>query len=66
MFKVVYVDGIYRAHIDNKNSVNKYGEPRLWATYEEAEKWILAHSYKGMSFKYEIMEVKNEIYYNDI
>lgn len=57
MFKVVYVDGIYRAAIDKKNMVNKYGEPRLWKTREEAQHWIDKHSYKGMSFHYEIKEV---------
>ena len=60
MFKIIYVDGIYRACIDKKNTVNKYGEPRLWKTREEAKHWIEAHSYKGMSFNYEIKEVKDE------
>ena len=57
MFKIIYVDGIYRASIDKKNTINKYGEPRLWKTREEAEHWIERHSYKGMSFRYEIKEV---------
>lgn len=56
MFKIVYVDGIYRAIIDTKNTVNKYGKPRLWKTREEAQHWIDNHSYKGMSFHYEIVE----------
>lgn len=61
MYEIVYVDGIYRAAIDKKNTVNKYGEPRLWKTRKEAEKWIEKHSYKGMSFHYVIeeMEVKS-------
>lgn len=58
MFKVVYVDGVYRAAIDKKNTVNKYGDPRLWKTRKEAQNWIDKHSYKGMSFYYEIKEVK--------
>lgn len=57
MFKVVYVDGIYRAAIDKTNRINKYGEPCLWKTREEAQHWIDRHSYKGMSFHFEIKEV---------
>ena len=57
MFKIIYVDGIYRASIDKKNNINKYGDPRLWKTRDEAEHWIERHSYKGMSFHYEIKEV---------
>ena len=58
MYKIVYVDGIYRANIDTKNSVNKYGKPRLWKTRKEAEHWIEKHSYKGMSFHYEVVEME--------
>lgn len=57
MFKIVYVDGIYRAAIDIRNRINKYGEPRKWKTRDEAQHWIDRHSYKGMSFHYEIEEV---------
>lgn len=58
MYKIVYVDGVYHAAIDKKNRINKYGDPRLWSTREEAQHWIDKHSYKGMSFHYEIKEVK--------
>ena len=56
MYKIIFVDGIYRASISKQNRVDKYGEPRLWKTKEEAEHWIERHSYKGMSFHYEIKE----------
>ena len=58
MFKIIYVDGIYRAQIDIKNKPNKYGVCKKFKTREDAQGWIDRHSYKGMSFHYEISEVK--------
>lgn len=56
MYKIIYVDDIYKACIDKRNTPNKYGEPRLWKTRKEAEHWIENHSYKGMSHSFEIKE----------
>lgn len=56
IYKVVYVDGNYRAAICLNNKPDKYGQPKIF-TKEDAEKWIQRHTYKGMSFKYVIKEV---------
>ena len=56
-YKVVEVDSFFRAHIDIKGKSNEYGEPKLFNTRKEAENWVKKHSYKGMSFGYDIMEV---------
>ena len=50
------VDGAYRAAIDVKGKPNEYGKPKDFETKTEAESWIKKHSYKGMSWKYEIYE----------
>lgn len=55
MFKVVEVNGFIRAQIDTKGNPNKYGEPKVFQTEKDAKKWIEKHSYKGMSFCYEII-----------
>ena len=57
MFKVVFVDGIYRAQIDIKNTPNKYGVCKKFKTRDDAQRWIDRHSYRGMSFTYEIKEI---------
>lgn len=58
MFYIVEVDGHVRQIIDTKGKANKYGEPKLFKSRKDAEAWILKHSYKGMSFHYEIKEIK--------
>ena len=58
MYKVVEIDGIWVACVCKNNKADKYGDPKLFETYKDAEKWINKHSYKGMSFRYEIREVK--------
>ena len=58
MYKIVEIYGGIGEHIDIKGKANKYGEPKLFKTKTEASKWILKHSYTGMSHKYEIMEVE--------
>ena len=54
MFRIVEVDGIIRSYICKNNKADKYGTPKNFDTKEAAQKWIERHSYKGMSFKYEI------------
>ena len=51
------VDRAFRALIDVKGKPNKYGIPKVFETKDEAELWIKKHSYKGMSWRYEICEV---------
>jgi hypothetical protein len=50
------VDGFIRNCIDVHNKANKYGTPKEFNTKKDAEKWIEIHSYKGMSFHYEIIK----------
>ena len=57
-YKVVEIDGIWRAAVCKNNKADKYGDPKIFETRKAAEKWIEKHSYTGMSFKYEIVEVK--------
>ena len=53
---IVENDGFFRSQIDVKGKPNKYGEAKLFDTEEAAYKWIDKHSYKGMSFRYEVLE----------
>lgn len=55
MYKIVEVDGILRAYICKNNKADRYGEPVLFETKEKAQEWINKHSYKGMSWRYEII-----------
>ena len=54
MYNVVKVFGDYREIIDNKGKPNRYGDPKLFKTRAEAQKWIDRKSYVGMSYSYEI------------
>jgi len=58
MYYVVKVDGMYRASICKDGKPSKYGERKLFSTMRDAQKWVDRNSYKGMSFRYEIREVK--------
>lgn len=60
MWYIVEVDGIWRACICKNNKADKYGEKKLFSTKKKAQEWIDRHNYKGMSFRYEIKENKNE------
>lgn len=61
---IIEVDGILRSIINNKGKADKYGDAKLFNTRKAAEKWIDNHSYKGMTFHYEIREVEDN--YNEI
>lgn len=54
MWYIVEVDGIIRSIIDIHNRANKYGKKKLFPTKKKAQEWVDSHSYKGMSFHYEI------------
>lgn len=58
IYRVVEVDGIIRACVCKNNVADKYGIPKNFKTKEDAQKWIDRHSYKGISFKYEIAEIE--------
>lgn len=57
MYKIVEVDGIWRAAICKNNKADKYGDPKIFETKAAATNWIEKHSYKGMSFHYEIIKI---------
>ena len=54
MYHICRIEGFIRAAIDNKGKPNKYGAPKNFETKEDEEKWITKHTYKGMSWRYEI------------
>lgn len=60
MFRIVMVDGWYRAVIDKDGKPNKYGIPKDFNSLKDAKKWVKQHSYWGMSFRYEIVKEINE------
>lgn len=60
MFRIVMVDGWYRAVICTDNKPSKYGKPKDFKTLKEAKKWVKENSYWGMSFRYEIIKETNE------
>lgn len=57
-YKIIEIDGIWRAAICKNNKADKYGVPKIFESKKAAANWIEKHSYKGMSFKYEIVEIK--------
>ena len=56
-FIVVEVDGIIRTPIAKNNKPDKYSDPKVFDTFIDAEKWIVKHTYKGMSFHYDISAI---------
>ena len=60
MYRIIEVDGFIRSYICTDNKPDKYGIPKEFKTLKNAKTWIERHSYKGMSFKYEIEKVKHE------
>lgn len=54
---VIEVDGLIRSVINRKGQADKYSPPKLFKTRQEAQEWIDKHTYKGMSWRYEIGEV---------
>ena len=59
MYRIVKVDGAIRQSIDKTGAPNRYGEPKLFKTKKDAQKWIDKKSYPLMSFYYEIKETEN-------
>lgn len=57
MYYIVEHDGIVHQIIDEKGQANKYGKPKIFQTMADARKWILKHTYKGMTHSYEVKEV---------
>lgn len=40
--------------INSKGQGDKYSPPKEFKTKKDAERWIEKHTYRGMSFRYEI------------
>ena len=55
-YYIVNVDTFIREIIDKSGKPNKYGEPKIFNTKEDAEKWISKRTYKGMTHHYEVKE----------
>lgn len=56
-YHIIEVDGKVRRVIDIQNQANSYGTPKEF-THDEAVHWIDRHTYKGMSFHYEMRAIK--------
>ena len=56
MIIIVKKDGPLRQAICKDGRPSKYGTPKDFGTRRAAEQWIRNHTYKGMSFEYEIKE----------
>lgn len=56
MYHIVKVDGLWRAAICTDGKPSKYGKPQKFSSYKEAEEWIAKNSYRGMSYRYEIVK----------
>lgn len=61
MYKVVKVKGWVRQQICTDGKPDKYGDPKLFRTRREAQKWVSEKSYKGMSFRYEIHRIEDVV-----
>ena len=57
-YYIVEHDGIVNQIIDITGKPNKYGEPKYFESMADARKWILKHTYKGMTHSYEVKEYK--------
>lgn len=62
-YAIVEIDGILRNMVTSKG-ITKFGyidesDILAFEKQENAERWIKNHSYKGMSFKYEIVKIWN-------
>ena len=40
MYRIVKVDGAIRQSIDKTGVANRYGEPKLFKTKKDAQKWV--------------------------
>lgn len=56
-YYIVEHDGKINQIIDKSGKPNKYGEPKIFETKTDAEKWINKRSYKYMTHSYEIKGV---------
>lgn len=58
-YKVIKVDNwMISTWCGGREKFSKYGKPYIFKTYKDAEEFVKLISYVGMSWKYEIKEVK--------
>ena len=55
-YYIVKHDGKINQIIDKTGKPNKCGEPKIFESMADARKWILKHTYKGMTHSYEVKE----------
>lgn len=65
MFRVVEHDGLVRAVICKNNKADRYGDAKIFKDVAEAKSWIKAHSYKGMSYFYEIVNEDGTVIFDN-
>lgn len=58
MYYIVYVDGSYRAAIDQSGIPNRYSAKMVFKTKKQAEAWVKKKSYPGMSHGYEVLKAE--------
>lgn len=58
MYYIIQVDGIFRTPISKSGRPERYEEPRYFKTLKGAKKWVERNTYKGMSWKYEIVRLE--------
>ena len=58
VYRVVEIEGPIRTYICKNNKADKYDIPKNFKNTKDAEKWIEKHIYKGMSHRYEVVEVE--------
>lgn len=56
VYIIIKIDGRIRTKLETNNKFGKYGTAKLFKSRKEADKWILKHSYNGMSWKYEVLQ----------
>lgn len=53
-YMIIEIDGKIRAPINKKGQSSRYEEPKKFDSISKAKQWIEKHTYKGMSYKYEV------------
>lgn len=59
-YGVLQVDGKIRAWVGANGKSDRYTKPKYFDSYKKAATWCTNHSYKGMSFHYEVKEIPQE------
>ena len=58
-FSILEWDNKLATPINDKGQPSRYEDLKRFKTRKDAQRWIDRHTYAGMSFKYEIVEVED-------